>query len=70
MCEEQRQNTNRRARILDALRLIDGFDAGEIAQRRACTLDQAETALNELKNSGHVICEYEAMRGYVWRVIR
>lgn len=70
MSEEQHQNANRRARILDALRLIDGFDAGELAQLCACTLDQAETALNELKASAHVICDYEAMRGYVWRVIR
>lgn len=57
-------------RTLDALRIIDGFDAGEIAQLCCCTLTEVEEALNELKASGDVISEYEAMRGYVWRVVR
>lgn len=57
-------------RTLDALRIIDGFDAGEIAQLCCCTLAEAEGVLNELKASGDVISEYEAMRGYVWRVTR
>lgn len=61
---------NLKKRALDALRLIDGFDAGEIAQLCCCSLAEAEEVLNDLKASGDVVSEYEAMRGYVWRVIR
>lgn len=61
---------NLKKRALDALRLIDGFDAGEIAQLCCCTLAEAEEVLNDLKQDGQIASEYEAMRGYVWRVIR
>ena len=67
---EEVSQANLKKRALAALRLIDGFDAGEVAQLCCCTLAEAEEALNDLKASGDVISEYEAMRGYVWRVIR
>lgn len=70
MTTEARQAAHLRNRILDALRLIDGFEAEELAELCACTVEQAEGALESLKASGSVIQEYQPMAGYVWKVVR
>lgn len=70
MRDETRKTVQIRKRVLDALRMIDGFDTAEVAQLCTCTPEQAEEALASLQQAGDVISEYEAMRGYVWRVVR
>jgi hypothetical protein len=59
-----------KARIVDALKLIDGFSTLDLVQLCVCTVSEAEVALNELRGAGTVVEEYEPRRGYSWRLIR
>lgn len=72
MSDHEAYNRRRalKERIIDALRLIDGFTTRDLVQLCVCTLVEAETALNELKTAGTVVEEYEPMHGYSWRLIR
>lgn len=70
MKREKQAKRSLRDKVLNAVRIIDGFCADEVAQLCCCTLAEAEEALNDLKRSGHLITEYVAMRGYVWRIVR
>lgn len=70
MIDQMHEKTARRLRILDLLRMLDGFLTDEIAGLACCTIEQARDELEGLSTGGFVRREFKPGRGFAWFVNR